>query len=241
MKMKTYLAIALASVFATGCTMNGYNEKYGCSGLPDGVVCKTPTQIYDMTNGDQLGVYQNTLDGTDHAGHGHETQQKQGMFRKAQTTEVKGVSNGNEAEMMNIFAKPQFQANSNPMPVLEQPRVLRIWVAPWKDENETLNWGSYMFTEITPRRWNFGESVMRNTPITAPNQADFKSASESMTASKAGEDARNASDKEVANITQSINDANNPKPQQPKPISPSLQKQNELVGQGQEDNQDANF
>lgn len=109
-------------------------------------------------------------------------------------------------QMVNLFAKPQFQAGSSPMPVLEQPKVLRIWVAPWKDENETLNWGSYMFTEITPRRWNFGDSVMRNTPVTAPNQADYRSPSTTQQADPA---AANSEANQIMNMN------NQPAEQQP--------------------------
>lgn len=159
--LNSLMAIGSIALMTTGCM--GFKSQYGCSGLPDGIVCKSPAQVYEKTNGNQIGIYQS--DETN-----DENQPKSRYDKKNKSTKP---SQGEE--MVNLFAKPQFQSSSSPMPVLEQPKVLRIWVAPWKDENETLNWGSYMFTEITPRRWNFGDSVMRNTPITAPNQADYMS------------------------------------------------------------------
>lgn len=45
-----------------------------------------------------------------------------------------------------------------PAPVLEPARVMRIWIAPWVDEGQTLHWPSYVFTEVTPRKWSYGNS-----------------------------------------------------------------------------------
>lgn len=161
MKKQNLFLLAAASLIVTGCST--MNSKYGCSGVPDGIVCKTPMQIYDQTNGDErIGVYQEDLEPT----------------KKSKYSNDKPESQAER--MVNVFSKPQFQAASSPMPILEQPKVMRIWVAPWKDENETLNWATYLFTEITPRKWNFGDSIMRNTPVTAPNKADYASPSQTV-------------------------------------------------------------
>ncbi|NNH79200.1 type IV conjugative transfer system lipoprotein TraV [Acinetobacter sp. ANC 5380] len=164
MKKQGLLISAAFSLLMTGCAT--YETKYGCSGVPDGVVCKTPMQIYEQTSGDgNVGVYQENL----------ETVSKSKYANKKPETQAE--------QMVNVFSKPQFQAASSPMPILEQPKVLRIWIAPWKDENDTLNWASYLFKETTSRKWNFGDSVMRNTPVTAPNQADYASPSVNMNGS----------------------------------------------------------
>lgn len=225
MKNRNLFAVAALSSLMTAC-MSGYNSKYGCSGLPDGVVCKSPTQIYDMTNDDNFGgVYQSTM-GSGHEGHDHGDDSDSGMFKSSKSKKTEKPSQASEA--INLFSKPQFQSASSPMPVLEQPKVLRIWVAPWKDQNETLNWGNYMFTEVTPRRWNFGDSVMRNTPITAPNQADYMSPSQTHPTLDSTRDAAAA---EAANIRKSIDNQENPQPVQQAPLSESMQKQNDLAQQ----------
>lgn len=165
--------LASLTVSAVGCQTIGTN-KYGCSGLPDGIICKTPTQIYDQTNGDVEGVYQY-----------QDNQAKiedEGMFKSSKSEKQRQNANQNVQMLSESspFAKPAFKAHSNPIPVLEQPKVLRIWIAPWVDQNETLNYPSYKFTEITPRKWNFGGNPQfRNVlPVTAPdNSADFQSAS----------------------------------------------------------------
>jgi len=47
-------------------------------------------------------------------------------------------------------------------PLREPSQVIRIWIAPWIDNNDNLNWPSYVFTEITQRRWGFGEQEIRH-------------------------------------------------------------------------------
>lgn len=222
MKKLNLLALTALSTLMTAC-MSGYGSSYGCKGLPDGIVCKSPTQIYDMTNDDNFGgVYQSTL----HEGHDHSNESVSGMFKSSKSKKTEQTP-ANDA--INLFSKPQFQAASSPMPVLEQPKVLRIWVAPWKDQNETLNWGNYMFTEITPRRWNFGDSVMRNTPVTAPNQADYMSPSQ--TQNPTLDTTRDAASTEAANIRKAIDNQENPQPVKQAPLSDSMQKQNQLAEQ----------
>ncbi|MDD2944313.1 MAG: type IV conjugative transfer system lipoprotein TraV [Acinetobacter sp.] len=224
MKKLNLLALTALSTVLTAC-MSGYGSNYGCKGLPDGIVCKSPTQIYDMTNDDSFGgVYQSTLNEAQDQGNESDS----GMFKSSKSKKTAQSTPANDA--INLFSKPQFQSSSSPMPVLEQPKVLRIWVAPWKDQNETLNWGNYMFTEITPRRWNFGDSVMRNTPVTAPNEADYKSPSE--TQPQTLETTRDAAATEAANIRKAIDNQENPQPVKQAPLSDSMQKQNQLADEG---------
>ncbi len=39
------------------------------------------------------------------------------------------------------------------MPIRSQARMLRIWVAPWRDEDDTLHDQSYMYVMIDPGKW----------------------------------------------------------------------------------------
>ena len=63
-------------------------------------------------------------------------------------------------------------ALSQPMPVLEPARVVRIWVAPWTDNKGDLHMPGYLFSEITPRRWSFGEAEVGNTRVLTPMQVE---------------------------------------------------------------------
>lgn len=39
------------------------------------------------------------------------------------------------------------------MPIRSQARMLRIWVAPWRDEEDTLHDQSYMYVMVDPGKW----------------------------------------------------------------------------------------
>jgi conjugal transfer pilus assembly protein TraV len=220
MQKINFFVLAALSVALTACSSNP--TKGDCSSVANTRLCKTPTEIYELTNNDSFDLYQATLSSDN-------TESDEGMFKSSSSSKSNSSKPQTQAqEAVNLFSKPQFQASSSPMPVLEQPKVLRIWVAPWKDENETLNWGSYMFTEITPRRWNFGDSVMRNTPITAPNKADYASTSVE-TKQNIPVNPQNAAASEISNIQQAIQNQNNPQMPLPQPLSPEMQRQNQLA------------
>lgn len=156
-------ALAIVVAAMSGCATVGKKD-FSCP-APDGFVCKSPSEIYQMTHGDTDAVYQNKKGGG----------ADDGMF-KSSKGDAKGDANLAAIQAGSQFSKPAYTPNSNPMPILEQPKVMRVWVAPWVDENQTLNYPSYKFKEITPRKWNFGGAqVFRNVlPTTAPdNSADF--------------------------------------------------------------------
>jgi conjugal transfer pilus assembly protein TraV len=167
----------LASIIAlfSGCATVG-SKDFSCP-APEGFVCKTPTEIYALTNGDESSVYQAKPSKS-------RSNAEDGMFKSSKSSS-NGSFDGNlnalgSANMGGQFSKPAYTPNSSPMPILQQPKVLRVWIAPWVDESETLNYPSYKFKEVTPRKWNFGGAqVFRNVlPTTAPeNSADFMDAS----------------------------------------------------------------
>lgn len=39
------------------------------------------------------------------------------------------------------------------MPIRSQPRMLRIWMAPWRDEDDTLHDQTYMYVMVDPGKW----------------------------------------------------------------------------------------
>jgi len=88
------------------------------------------------------------------------------------------LSSVNAVPMGSFGATGQMIASAKgPMPLLEPPQVLRIWVAPFVDEKQDLQWPSYVFTEVTSRRWSFGEqsvpAIKALVPVQlAPAQAE---------------------------------------------------------------------
>ena len=43
-----------------------------------------------------------------------------------------------------------------PIPIRTQPEVMRIWVAPWEDQDGDLHADGFIYTEIERRKWNLG-------------------------------------------------------------------------------------
>lgn len=39
------------------------------------------------------------------------------------------------------------------MPIRSQPRMLRIWMAPWRDDDDTLHDQAYMYVMVDPGKW----------------------------------------------------------------------------------------
>ena len=53
------------------------------------------------------------------------------------------------------------------LPMRQASQILRIWVAPWVDSTDNLNWATYVYTEVTPKRWSYGEQEVRHQGMPA--------------------------------------------------------------------------
>lgn len=147
-----FIGSMLAPVFLTACSGFGMGEKsdFSCPGVPQGVICKSPREVYALTNGKNYDL------GND--------------YKKA---DGKGAAPVANPDTLQPFARPAVAANSGPMPVLAPSQVLRVWIGPWQDEKKDLNWPSYVFTEIAPRKWSFGGASFSGQKPLVPVQADF--------------------------------------------------------------------
>ena len=144
--IKALVIAGIAAVSLTGCSTIGIGKsEFVCPGMPSGFVCQTPRQVYDATNSND-----------------HVNKTKAGAGKTAEAND-------------SPFTRPVWKTESGPMPVLEHAQVLRIWIAPWVDSRQTLNWPSYVFTEITPRKWSFGGVEFHAQKPLTPMVADFKS------------------------------------------------------------------
>jgi conjugal transfer pilus assembly protein TraV len=77
-------------------------------------------------------------------------------------------------EVQRVAAVRPMTPPNFPAPVLEPAQVMRIWVAPWVDDNQSLHWPSYVFTEVTPRKWSFGNSDFVRARQLTPVQIDHR-------------------------------------------------------------------
>lgn len=64
-----------------------------------------------------------------------------------------------------------FGGQNTPLPLLRQPKVIRVWVAPYVGENDQLHFPGYIYSVIQPRTWTFGYgSQSAKPPMPAPGQ-----------------------------------------------------------------------
>lgn len=57
---------------------------------------------------------------------------------------------------------------AGPQPLLAQPRIEKVWIAPWS-RNGTLHFPGYVYTIVVPEHWVFAPSK-GETPVPAPDQ-----------------------------------------------------------------------
>lgn len=154
--LRGILAVAVVAL-ASGCTAIGQSD-FSC-GKPDGVTCMDAISVYEVTNDPALEA---------------------ALRAELKRLDAEGVKDVNPYEVLaEIKGKvsPQTVARAElaepikqPLPVLKPAEVVRIWIAPWVDKKGDLHMPGYVFSEITPRRWEFGEVQVDKTTVLAPVQ-----------------------------------------------------------------------
>ncbi len=140
--------------------------EFACPGMPAGVMCKSPVQVYRATHG--------ATDGRDSAT-AEPSQKRVASASLAFLEEGSGLasSQADQAAMDKPSLPPlsivQSASPNLPLPVLEPARVMRIWIAPWEDAKKDLHWPSYLFTEIQPRKWSFGHTAFTGSRPVIPH------------------------------------------------------------------------
>lgn len=143
------LIVFMAAAAITGCTTTmgiGEKSEFACNKKQDGMGCSSVESVYEATNG---ANYRQAI--SEHA------------VRSTSSAPTQSVSQAAVAPM---------PAPSWPAPVLEPASVLRIWIAPWVDDKKALHWPSYVFAEVTPRKWSFGNMDFRSSQQLVPLQVD---------------------------------------------------------------------
>jgi conjugal transfer pilus assembly protein TraV len=118
----------------------GCSAKYGCKGMPDDPVCMSAVEAYKAT---------------DHA----PSKPKSADNGAAPANATPTVSaKGSTSETVPT---PKIE---DPTPIRTPSQIMRIWIAPWEDDDGDLNVSGYVYTELEPRRWMIGKPA---TPLNA--------------------------------------------------------------------------
>lgn len=148
-----------AVVLATaGCASQG-KSSFSCTGLPGSVTCMDAMTVYEITSDPALEAALRAELARRSA------QGEKNIDTRELLQQIRGQTTYSAIGRTSLMA-PLTQ----PMPVLEPARVVRIWIAPWVDRKGDLHMPGYLFSEITPRRWSLGEAEVSNTQVLAPVQ-----------------------------------------------------------------------
>lgn len=147
----TRVATLMLPLLLSACTgLQTGSSDYGCSGMPEGVRCQSAREVYTLTSEEASAL---ALDSPEHVA-------------LPPTGSVAGQG-----------VHPELPPLDQSLPLRTPARVLRIWIAPWEDDQGDLNHPGYLFTEIEPRRWSVGmpapdavDPVLR--PLQPPGPVD---------------------------------------------------------------------
>lgn len=165
----------------TGCAnvLNTANhDEFACPGMPDGVMCKSPLQVYHATHDASHGATPDRDSEPAAPAKGSGSQTSQAAFDDGSglvsRQTVKAARDKPSALTLPLhlpthLPNAQSMSPNLPLPVLEPAKVMRIWIAPWEDSKKDLHWPSYLFTEIQPRKWSFGKSEFTGSRPVIPH------------------------------------------------------------------------
>ena len=135
-------AILTVAVLSSGCSSmfnpGSASSDFDCPGMPKGVVCKTPREVYKLTNGENSSVTAANL--------------------KQTLPNNRIVEPKNKKDEVIGPAFVQSDGGIQPEPLVTQTKVLRVWVAPWVDKGNDLHWPGLMFVKIQKSEWNYGDN-----------------------------------------------------------------------------------
>ena len=174
------LLVVGVAIAISGCGSLAVGEKrFGCKGHPSDPLCLPASGVYDLTNGaDGLQPPEWESERADGAASDapparpaasvQRRASSGGFFGEdaelfgATRTSVKSPSTPDAAPVDEPARSHPIAADEDlllprsrdPIPLRVPAQVMRIWLAPWEDENADLHASGYVFTEIAPRTWS---------------------------------------------------------------------------------------
>jgi conjugal transfer pilus assembly protein TraV len=88
-----------------------------------------------------------------------------GVYANALANNLPGSATG---KPNTVYSKPGLandkvvgEAPATGTPVLSAPTVLRVWIAPWQDENKVLHDQAFLYAVANPGHWQVAHSMKR--------------------------------------------------------------------------------
>jgi conjugal transfer pilus assembly protein TraV len=160
-------------------------EEFGCTGLPTGVKCLSALEVHKATD------YKDYVSAEDIAYFNPPDQVREGQEYSTsgqnpnEPMRRRFGEQARSASVMSPYVPPHVRS-ATPMPdgsipILTRPKILRIWIAPWEDDEGFLNTAGYTYKEVVPRQWAIGEpyrgqefkqlkAIVQEKPAQQPDQ-----------------------------------------------------------------------
>lgn len=129
--------LLVSSLLHSGCSTWHDDGEYACQGMPQGVRCLSARQVYALTTQAHTSTHTTT----------HTKTAPESINTNKQSTHSPQatISANHSALTLSTYSAP----------IRQSAAVLRIWIAPWENQSGDFMLGSYRYTDITPRRWQF--------------------------------------------------------------------------------------
>lgn len=172
-KIKTFAALALVSIFISGCASTGSSE-FSCSGISEGVNCSPASDLYNLVDkpGFEDGVTKkamnNHLNSTYAGVNGTYTRNnlsRRGMGKAASQSERRDGRTAPDyfgREPVIPAGDPDYLMLLNPPvadtsePLRTQAVQQRVWIAPWVNKVGVWHGQQVIYLEVAAREWQNG-------------------------------------------------------------------------------------
>lgn len=163
MKVLQLITLLSCSVQLSGCSslLGLGEEEFGCTGLPSGVKCLSALEVHkatdykDSVSAEDVSYFNppdQLRDGQEHLSTGKNSNEP---MRRRFGEKARSVSAFNDYVPKHVRSATPMPDGS--IPIRTRPKILRIWIAPWEDDEGFLNTAGYTYKEIVPRQWAIGE------------------------------------------------------------------------------------
>lgn len=136
----------------SGCAslLNHGATEFACPRDEGGVVCLSASEVYEATANKSKVTAEDVA----------------AIKGKDVPTPENAAAGGGNAPALAMT--PHLPGAQHPRPIRTPAQVMRVWIAPWVAKDGHLNMPSYLFTEIEPRRWTFGQPAQVGVPALRP-------------------------------------------------------------------------
>ncbi len=186
--MNKFIALIVVVLSISGCASLGIGaDNYSCKGYPNHPGCLSSREVYKQTN------YRDTLFSEDD--YTHHKKQQDTKKPTADDTTNDDFANDDDNDYFDDQRNPTKQVNISKskknnlheknktvlgqnryiprmidgvLPVRTQAKVMRIWIAPWEDDEDAFHSPGLVYQEIEKRHWSLGDSNHTRTRYFSP-------------------------------------------------------------------------